>query len=176
MSSVPSRCRLLDRRYNRGAILFRCRCNRGAVPFCCWYNRRASCFASGAIVGPFLLPTQLPRRPVFVSVTVVAPSCFVPGPVAVPLCCTAGAIVAPIFYMANVTSGGCGIPFCPRKCRLRLLVGVRARVRRGIYALQLRDVVVGVDLCCLEGGVAHQLLYFAQVGAVVEQVCGEGVP
>ena len=128
--------------------------------------RRVLCYVFGTVAmppfgqtvqsrrHPVSLPVQSPGRPVFV----------------------AGAIVGPILYMANVASGGCGIPFCLRKCRLRLLVGVRARVRRGIYALQLRDVVVGVDLCCLEGGVAHQLLYFAQVGAVVEQVCGESVP
>lgn len=134
MSSVPSRCRLLDRRYNCGAILFRCRCNRGAVPFCCWYNRRASCFASGAIVGPFLLPTQLPRRPVFVSVTVVAPSCFVPGPVAVPLCCTAGAIVAPIFYWQTSRPAAAVFRFVPES----VVYGFLSVCERGCAAAYMR--------------------------------------
>lgn len=75
------------------------------------------------------------------------------------------------------------IRFLPES-RLRLASACERRVCRGIYALQLRYVVVGIYLRGLERRVAHQLLYLAQVGAVVEQVganvclstCGEHLP
>ena len=49
------------------------------------------------------------------------------------------------------------------------------RMRLFVDLLQLCYAVVGVALCSAERGVAHQLLYIAHIGLLVEQVRGEGV-
>ena len=49
------------------------------------------------------------------------------------------------------------------------------RMRLFVDLLQLCYAVVGVALCSAERGVAHQLLYIAHIGLLVEQMGGEGV-
>ena len=49
-------------------------------------------------------------------------------------------------------------------------------MRLDVDLLQTGDAVVGVDLRGLQRGVSQQLLYFAHVRAVVQQMRRKGVP
>src|SRR6476659_7361864 len=61
------------------------------------------------------------------------------------------------------------------KAAITTTARLRARMRAIVDAAQPAGVHVAVDLSCRERAVAEELLDYAQVGAALEQVSGEGV-